>query len=183
MLSFNALDPKNVSMLHDEEHAPTLNEQATRLLLHKKHHSFVQTWINPLVCLLLRSRLHWLLSNSVMLITFCGHKSGRFITTPVNYVAGPDGLFYSISAPGRTWWRNLLGGAPVTIVFKGSSLDGFGTAIMEPQAVGTELTGLVEYAPSYRKVLALGLTSQGTLRPADVARAAQQHVVVRVQLH
>lgn len=183
MISPNAIDPRFTAMLRDSEHEPSLNEQATERMLHKTHHAFIQEWINPIVAWLLRSRLHWLLSNSVMLITFCGRKSGRFITTPVNYVAGPDGLFYTISAPDRMWWHNLRDGAPVTLCFKGQSLDGFGTAIVEPKAVAAELATLVEIAPAYRKILSLGVTSRGTLVPADLSRAAQKHVVIRVQLH
>lgn len=183
MLNPNAVDPRFASMMHDYEPTPTLNEQATGLMLHRKHHAFIQEWVNPVVSFLLRSRLHWLMSSSVMLITFCGRKSGRFITTPVNYIVGEDGLFYTISAPDRTWWHNLMHGAPVTLCVKGQSLDGFGTAVVEPEAVAAELVKLIEYAPAYRKLLSIGLTPDGNLKPADVSRAAHRHVVVRVQLH
>ena len=46
----------------------------------------LQKLYNPLVLLLLRSPLRVAMSNSTMLLTFTGRKSGRTYTTPVNYV-------------------------------------------------------------------------------------------------
>jgi hypothetical protein len=49
-------------------------------------------WFNPLMAGLLRSPLHALISHNTMLITVRGRKTGRALTTPVNYVRNDDEL-------------------------------------------------------------------------------------------
>ena len=78
---------------------------------------------NLIVKLLLRSPLHRLLSGSTMLITVTGSKSGREYTTPVNYVRDGDQLTV-VSRRERSWWRNVAGGAPVTVTLLGREVAG-----------------------------------------------------------
>ena len=52
----------------------------------------LQKLYNPIVAAILRSPLHAAMSNSTMLLTFSGRKSGRTYTTPVNYVRDGDEL-------------------------------------------------------------------------------------------
>jgi hypothetical protein len=63
-----------------------------------------------------------------MLITVTGRKSGRLISTPVNYVQLGNKLMVT-SLRGRTWWRNLMGGAPVQAVLRGQHRMGTAHAI------------------------------------------------------
>lgn len=65
---------------------------------------------NSFMTFILRSPMHGILSGSTMLITVTGRKSGRPITTPVNYYQKGDTLWV-ISNRERSWWRNLKGGA------------------------------------------------------------------------
>ncbi len=80
-------------------------------------------WFNPIMTFLLRSPLHSLVSNSMMLISVTGRKSGRRVTLPVSYVRENDTLWV-ISSRNRQWWRNLLGGAPVTLRLAGQDITG-----------------------------------------------------------
>ena len=48
---------------------------------------------NSFIAWLLRSPLHGLLSGNTLLITVTGRKTGRPITTPVNYVRDGDRLW------------------------------------------------------------------------------------------
>ncbi len=73
---------------------------------------------NEFIKILLRSPLHRLFSSSLMLITVKGRKSGRAITTPVNYYNDRDTLWV-ISDRNRKWWRNGCGGAVVTLRLQG----------------------------------------------------------------
>jgi len=73
-----------------------------------------QKLYNPIVTRLLHSPLHGLMSSSTMLITFAGHKSGKIYTTPVNCV-GDSHTLLVVSPTDRLWWRNLRGGAAVTV--------------------------------------------------------------------
>ena len=77
-----------------------------------------QKLYNPIVSWLLRSPLQGLMSTSTMLITFSERKSGKTYTTPVNYVQD-DHTLLVVSPKDRLWWRNLRGGAPVTVFVRG----------------------------------------------------------------
>jgi len=85
-------------------------------------------WYNPIMITLLRSSLHGMLSKNMVLITVTGSKSGRQYTTPVNYYQQGDDLWV-VSKRERTWWRNLKGGAPVSLVFKGKAVQAFGESV------------------------------------------------------
>ena len=74
--------------------------------------------VNPVVRAILRSRLHGLLSRSLMLMTYTGRVSDRTFTIPVMY-ARQNGhlLVYVGHHESKAWWRNLRGGAPVHVHF------------------------------------------------------------------
>ena len=74
------------------------------------------TVINPLMTLLLRSPLHGLVSDSLMLIKFTGRRSGQEYTTPVGYHRVGDELAVFTHSD---WWRNMRGGASVSLLLRG----------------------------------------------------------------
>ena len=78
-------------------------------------------WYNSIMSAVLRSPLHGMLSKNMMLITVTGKKSGREYTTPVSFTRQGDDLWV-ISKRERTWWRNLIGGAPVRLELKGEPM-------------------------------------------------------------
>lgn len=98
--------------------------------------------INPLVRPLLRSRLHPLLSRSVLLLTYTGRRSGRRFTIPVQYTTDGDVLVVAAGAPERkVWWRNLTGeGAEVRVRLRGRDLGGRAVARVEDGAVRVRIT-------------------------------------------
>lgn len=82
--------------------------------------------VNPLTRLLLRSPLHRLLPN-VMLVTVTGRKTGRRYTTPVQFARDVD-VIYVLTRADRTWWRNAGDGAPVTLQIRGETRTGSAVA-------------------------------------------------------
>jgi hypothetical protein len=89
---------------------------------------------NPIVSALLRSPLHGLLSNMLMLITYRGRKSGKAFTHPIGYFAwDKDELMAFTSA---RWWLNVLDGKPVTLLLRGQQIEAIPTPIHEREAVG-----------------------------------------------
>lgn len=81
--------------------------------------------VNPLVCSVLRSRLHWPLSAGLMLIHVTGRRTGRRYTIPVGYQRDADDLTVMISkARRKSWWRNYLDSAPVEVRLGGRELRG-----------------------------------------------------------
>ena len=57
---------------------------------------------------------HKMISGSILLLTVTGRKSRRAITVPVNYIRDGRTLWVA-SDRNRTWWRNLTGGAALTV--------------------------------------------------------------------
>ena len=135
---------------------------------------------NSMMAWLLRSPLHGVLSNNFMLITVTGRKSGRPITTPVNYARAGDALLI-ISWPDRTWWKNLRGGALVVVRLKGKLWKGDGCAIEDEASVAQNLLTMLKHVPRYQQYFAVTLTPDG--QPADpeaLRRLAQSRVIVRI---
>jgi len=120
---------------------------------------------NPAMRVILRSPLHALVSGSTMLVTVTGRRSGQTYTTPVNYVREGDTVTV-FSWRDRTWWRNLRGGAPVTLRLRGRDLRGTGeVAAVGGEAVAAALTRL-----------------RPRLSPATASRLARDGVMIRIRL-
>jgi hypothetical protein len=86
--------------------------------------------VNPLVRWLLRSRLHWLASRRLTLISYTGRRCGRRYTIPVGYrIAGLEVTITVGSPDCKVWWRSLTGlGAPVELLIGGRRRTGHGVA-------------------------------------------------------
>jgi len=91
----------------------------------------LSTRLNPVISAMLRSRLHWLLSSGLMLITVTGRKTGRRYTIPVGYHQVDDALVVMVGeAPTKAWWRNYRGGAPIEAQLRGKILRGWGELLL-----------------------------------------------------
>jgi deazaflavin-dependent oxidoreductase (nitroreductase family) len=101
---------------------------------------------NSINTAILRSPLHRLMSKSVMLISLQGRKSGKTYTLPVEYHrAGRSITVYSWKS--RSWWKNLRGGAPVTMRVRGRDLSG--TADIVPASEAEIVAGLRAMYPTF----------------------------------
>lgn len=101
----------------------------------------VNRTVNPVLRVLLRSPAHGLVSGHLMLLTVTGRKSGRTFTFPVGYHQDGDRLRVNLDWPERKrWWRNLRGGAPVTVVLRGVRRTGTGRVTQDADgAPGVEI--------------------------------------------
>jgi hypothetical protein len=80
---------------------------------------------NPIMRRMLRSPKAKI-GDMILLVTFTGRKSGKRFTTPVGYrKVGPNTLVLFTDSP---WYKNLLGGAPVTVMVKGKEMSGWAVA-------------------------------------------------------
>jgi hypothetical protein len=133
---------------------------------------------NGFVAGLLRSPLHGLISGAVMLVSVKGRRSGRIISTPVNYVRDGNAL-WTVSLPERQWWRNLRGGAPVTLRLAGRNVAAQGAARETSEDAAAGLARIIERQPALRARLGLPAPTPGT-SDADLFRAAgSKKVVIR----
>lgn len=93
---------------------------------------------NPFMKWLLRSPLHFFVSKIFVLLIFTGRKTGKTYSTPVQYVQR-DHTLYIVTSAGYVWWKNLQGGAPVTVHLRGKSLAGTATTSTESATLDTLL--------------------------------------------
>lgn len=113
-----------------------------------------------------------------MLVSVKGRRSGRLVSTPVNYVRDGTSL-WTVSLPERQWWRNLRGGAPVTLRLKGRDVAARGAALETPEDAAAGLARIIARQPALRARLDLPAPAPGT-SDADLFRAAgPKKVVIR----
>lgn len=141
---------------------------------------------NPLVRLILSSPFHGLLSQSLVLLSYRGRKSGKRYNLPVDYAQSGDTVWILPGSPQqKTWWRNLRGGAPVEILFRGERRKGQATLLEGKRDAAAIAQGLALYFnrfPASSRLHAIHRSPEGTFDPAELNRAAQDLVLVRVQL-
>jgi hypothetical protein len=141
-------------------------------------YSFHNRLLNPLVSAVLRSPLHGVMSRSNALVTCRGRRSGRTVTLPLRYAEDATGLWIHPAKPHRkTWWRNLEGGAAVTVRLRGRELPARAEAIHGDVPRVTE--GLWSY---YRRFPALAKSMGLSWDPSSVEVAAAHGVMVRIEL-
>ena len=135
---------------------------------------------NWFVTTILRSPFHDLLSRTTLLISFAGCRSGKTYSLPVNYARDGEAIVI-VSQADRSWWRNLRGGAPVSVRVQGKQLAGYAESVETPKAVAAGLLALLQQMPAFRKHVGVALTADGQPeRPDDLALLAQGRVIVRI---
>lgn len=129
---------------------------------------------------ILRSPVHGIVSKSVLLITFTGRKSGKTYTTPVDYSQDGDQVYIFTHA---NWWKNLRGGAPVTLRVRGREFQGLAEAVAEDKvAVAAGLSQHLRKVPSDGRYYGVTFDEGGNPRAEEVEKAAQSVVMIRTRL-
>lgn len=129
---------------------------------------------------ILRSPLHGMVSKTILLITFTGRKSGKTYTTPVSYSQFDDEVYIFTHA---NWWKNLYGGAPVSLHIRGREFQGVGETIAgDKQAVAAGLTAHLRKVPGDARYYGVTFDEQGNPRAEEVEKAVQTVVMIRVRL-
>lgn len=134
--------------------------------------------INPLMRTLLRSPLHTLMSGSLMLITYTGNRSGKVYTTPVRYLRTASSI-QCFTSPDTKWWRNLRGGAEVTLTIERAERRVFAHVIEnDPEKIRESLRHYLTVFPQDAAYHHVKLRSDNSLVIADLERAAKNAIVV-----
>ena len=135
---------------------------------------------NDFMSWVLRSPLHGMLSDGIMLITVTGRKTGRTYTTPVGfYEAG--GYLWVITSRDRSWWRNLQGGADVNLLLKRKPVNGFAETELDGKAVETRMFEYVQHVPQAAKPLGIRVENKAP-NAEDIARTAKDRLFVKIKL-
>jgi deazaflavin-dependent oxidoreductase (nitroreductase family) len=140
----------------------------------------VPPFVNKAMKFVLSSPAHGMVSKSVLLLTFTGRKSGQPYTTPVSYSQTGDRVTIFTHAQ---WWKNLRGGAPVTLRLRGRELQGLADPIAEDkQAVAAALGEHLKRVPGDARYYGVTFDETGCPRQAGLAEAALSVVMVSIQL-
>lgn len=135
---------------------------------------------NDFVAWLLRSPFHGLISRSILLITVTGRRSGRRITTPVSYWED-GGALWVMSSRNRTWWRNLTGGAPVTLRLRGRDVPARAEPVLDEAVVAERLRGYLRRLPGNARFINVRM-EDGEPNGDDVTREAGKRLMVRIEV-
>lgn len=136
--------------------------------------------LNKTMKFVLRSPMHRMISNYLTLITFTGRKSGKTYTTPVSYYQ-KDGLICIFTH--ANWWKNLQGGAPVTLRLRGKDVQGTADSISDDkQTIANALAEHLQKNQFDAKFYKVNIDDQGLLVKEDVDQAVQTVAMVQVNL-
>jgi deazaflavin-dependent oxidoreductase (nitroreductase family) len=134
---------------------------------------------NHFVKLVLQSPFHALLGNT-MLITVTGRRTGRPITTPVNYFREGDTLWI-ISKRSRNWWRNITSCPEVELRLGGKDIPATAALVLDDESVAAGVRAYVRALPISSRALGIRMEN-GAPNPVDLERAAIERLLVRVCL-
>jgi len=123
---------------------------------------------NDFMSWILRSPLHGMLSDGMILITVTGRKTGKKYTIPVGYYRDGDYLWV-ITSRDRTWWKNLRGGASVELLLKRKSVTAFAEPELDKDAVETRMYDYIKYVPRAAKPLGI-YVENGIANAEDIVR-------------
>lgn len=135
--------------------------------------------MNPILKTFLRSPFHGAMSSRLMLLTFTGRKTGKKFSTPVGYVRQGNTLLVFTHSP---WWKNLIGGAPVTVRLAGRDLNGTGRPVDDPITLKQMVRDLIA-ANGEARSRQMGLWSDNAdASPEAVKQAMQGTIFIRIEL-
>ena len=132
---------------------------------------------NDFVRLALESPFHIFMGN-MMLITVTGRRTGRRITTPVNYVREGDTLWI-ISRRSRRWWRNIEASPAVQLRLHGKEVPATAELVLDEKSVASGVGVYVRNLPMAARALRVKLDN-GVPNALDLEHAAKEHLLVKV---
>ena len=131
--------------------------------------------LNPALRVLLRSPLHHLLSQHLILLSFRGRVSGRQYSVPVAALHRDHRLYFTCLAG---WWRNLPG-ASVSVQVRGRAYRGTAVRLVEPD----EIKEIVQPLIARRgRVMARRIGLLAALAAVEAGTLPERPVFLRVDL-
>ncbi len=136
-------------------------------------------FLNKIIAFLLRSPLHSLISNQLLLLTFQGRKSGKSYTIPVGYMQQGKNIMLFTD---HNWWKNLRDHAPVRIYLKGKKRKGTAEVILDKEVIAEGLRTFVQQHPDAAGAYEVKFDSDGQPNRETVDQAAERFKVIRISL-
>ena len=138
---------------------------------------------NPLTMKLLASRLHFVLSRDLLVAKFRGRMSGKQFAAPLSYVEVGDRLYLCTRPEVANWWKNMRGGVPIEIIWRGRPTQARAT-VLDSTSDEAELgfrTFLTHNPGTASMLYDVEIGKGGEPKNEDVLREVQQSVIVRIE--
>jgi hypothetical protein len=136
---------------------------------------------NPIIIWMLYSPLHWILSGITMVINYTGRKTGKHYRLPVGYLRVGDTLL-TTSYKRRKWWRNLRGGAEVTLRLQGKDVAGYSEVVEDDRGVMEGIRAFIEHDPRTARMFGVKLGASGKLDEETLSQVASERVIVQTTI-
>ena len=135
--------------------------------------------INPVVALLSRSPIHFLISHQVLVIQFKGRKSGKQYLVPVSYHEH-ESTYTCVTLRSNIWWRNLKEVSHTKIWLKGKLKNAqIDLEFNNDQIVESTLRVLVTNNRVDAYFAKVKLHKDGSPHSDDLIQAAKTHTVLK----
>jgi deazaflavin-dependent oxidoreductase (nitroreductase family) len=137
---------------------------------------------NPILRLILRSRVHAMLSGQLILITYTGKKTGVKHTLPVQYAKSDNELLVIAGYhQHKRWWRNLRRQSTVSICYRGESTEASAMAYEgDVSAIVPRLPAYLKRFPQSARIRGLTLGPSGNVENIEKLREAAKEAVMVV---
>ena len=137
--------------------------------------------INPFMRLILRSPLHRLISNRVMLLSFTGRKSGKRYSTPVSYTREGNNVIVVSFSP---WWKNFMEPAPVEMRIRGMTIRGQGVFVRDAVRIEEIVNTLMTHdGREMMQRMGLWVDHLESLSPTEVQQATKKAFFIDIKVN
>ena len=138
-----------------------------------------QRMLNLLVRAILRSPLHFVVSNRLLVITVIGRRTGARYVLPVGYVEH-EGTLLIGTAGG--WRRNLRGGETVAVLHRGRQRMARAEVVTDEATIVPLYRAILAHNPVHGRYAGIGTEPDGNPRLPEL-RAALRRGIAVVRLH
>lgn len=135
---------------------------------------------NTIAALLLRSPLHGMLSNFLILLTFTGRKSGKKYAIPVGYGRKDNTLALFTD---HSWYKNLQANPKVQVRLKGKVRSGTAQVILDDkERTAQEMGDFVRQSKGAARAYNVTFDADGMPNQESLRKAAETWVLILVHL-
>jgi hypothetical protein len=139
------------------------------------------TFLNPLVRAVIRSPLHTVTDNALLLVHLRGRRTGHAYDIPVGYV-DLDGRFVVVTQ--HTWRANVRGGAGVEVTHGGRRRSMHAELDEEPASVAATLHEVIERIGwrAAKRQIGLSINVGRTPTPGELEDAVREFDLATITL-
>ena len=135
-------------------------------------------FINPIVRLILKSPIHFLISHQILLFRVIGRRSKKIFEIPASFAHINDSLV-CVTLRENIWWKNFKNIETQEIYFKGKKINkNISINFTDNAFVREKLKELIEHNPIDAFFAGVKLDKNKVPNSADLDKAAELHTVI-----